>query len=57
MGAPVEQLILQLRREIPEKYRGGGRLSVVNFQPEVRDLTAKRQIATVAKDWYTSTIV
>jgi hypothetical protein len=57
MGGPVDQLINQLRIEIPEKYRPGDKLSLISFYPEVVELTANHQIAKVASDWYKLTIV
>ena len=53
----ASQFTAQLRSAISEKYRPGGRLSVLNFVPEIRDLTASKQIAKVSKDWYTETPV
>jgi len=50
------QLTNQLRREIEPKYREPGRLRIVNFVSDIRDLTASRQIAKVSTDWYTETI-
>ena len=53
----LAQLADQLRNNIEPKYREPGRLRVVNFVRDIRDLTASRQIATVSTDWYTETIV
>ena len=53
----VRQLSLELRESIPSKYREAGRLSLVNFVPEIRDLTASKQIAKVSPDWYSETII
>jgi hypothetical protein len=53
----VDQLADQLRRVVEPKYRDGGRLRIVNFVRDIRDLTASRQIAKVSSDWYTETIV
>ena len=53
----VDQLADQLRGVIESKYRDGGRLRIVNFVPDIRDLTASRQIAKVSTDWYSETIV
>jgi hypothetical protein len=53
----VDQLAAQLRGMIEPKYRDGGRLRIVNFVRDIRDLTASRQIAKVSTDWYTETIV
>jgi hypothetical protein len=48
----VEQLIKQIRAEIPAKYRAHGRLRLINFVSEIADLTASKQIAKVSKDWF-----
>jgi hypothetical protein len=53
----VEQLAEQFRAAIEPKYREGGRLRVVNFVSDIKDLTASRQIAKVSADWYTETII
>ena len=53
----VEQLAEQIRDEVPAKYRDGGKLRLVNFVPEIVELTASRQIAKVSPDWYTEIIV
>lgn len=53
----AEQLAEQLREAIPEKYRPDGRLSLINFVPEIRDLTATRQIAKVSADWFSQTVI
>lgn len=57
IGVDAEQLAVQLRREIPERYRPEQRLSVVSFCREISDLTAERQIERVSADWYTEAIV
>lgn len=51
------QLINQLREEIPAKYRLFGRLILINFVSEIRNLTADRQIEKVSKDWFTETAI
>ena len=53
----LAQLTGQLRANIEPKYREAGRLRVVNFVGDIRDLTASRQIAKVSTDWYSETIV
>ena len=47
------QLVKLLRAEIPAKYRAGGRLTLINFVSDVKNLTAERQIERVPKDWFT----
>ena len=62
--ARVEKLVLfkiavnsaqftnQLREEIPAKYRPPGKLVLINFVSNIKDLTADKQIAKVSKDWF-----
>ncbi len=52
ISANVNQLVRQLREEIPSKYRAGGKLTLVNFVSEIVNLTADRQIAKVSEDWF-----
>jgi hypothetical protein len=52
IGQNPEQLIKQLREEIPAKYRPAGRLIHVNFVADIKDLTASKQIAKVSTDWF-----
>ncbi len=47
------QFIKQLREEIPAKYRPAGKLVLINFVSNIKDLTADKQIAKVSKDWFT----
>ncbi len=53
IGQNVTSLIEQLRREIPAKYRAGGRLALINFVKDIVDLTASKQIEKVSPDWFT----
>ena len=50
--ASVEQLIEQLRDEIPEKYRMKNRLILINFVSGIVKLTESKQIAKVSQDWF-----
>ena len=52
ISASVEQLVKQIREEIPAKYRAPGKLTLIKFVNEIANLTADRQIAKVSKDWY-----
>jgi hypothetical protein len=52
IGQNREQLVKQLRVEIPAKYRAGGKLYLINFISDIVGLTANRQIAKVSKDWF-----
>ncbi|MEO5857449.1 MAG: hypothetical protein ABIR33_00725 [Pyrinomonadaceae bacterium] len=53
----AEQLAELLRDAIGAKYRKAGRLRLVNFVPEIKDLTASKQIAKVSADWYSETVI
>lgn len=53
IGHNADQLIKQLRGEIPAKYRQNERLVLINFVSDVIDLTATRQIEKVSQDWFT----
>jgi hypothetical protein len=57
IGQNSERLVHQLREMIPEKYRSDGRLQLINFSSEIRDLTASKQIATVSDDWFESVVI
>jgi hypothetical protein len=57
MNAAAEQLASHLRGVIPERYRVDGRLAIVNFCDEIRDLTVNRQIAKVPDDLFTQITV
>ena len=46
------QLIEQLRAEIPAKYRPPNRLRLINFVPDITELTESKQIAKVSQDWF-----
>ena len=48
----AEQLVNQLREEIPEKYRAENRLILINFVNDIVKLTESKQIAKVSKDWF-----
>lgn len=50
--ASIEQLIEQLRDEIPEKYRAENRLILINFVSGIAELTESKQIAKVSQDWF-----
>jgi hypothetical protein len=49
------QFVKQLREEIPVKYRTAGKLILINFRSEIKQLTATKQIERVSKDWFTET--
>jgi hypothetical protein len=43
----------ELRESVEPRYRGGGRLALVNFRPDVAERAAARRIDTVPEGWYT----
>jgi hypothetical protein len=51
----VEQLIEQLRAEIPPRYRPPGVLSLIKFDEKVVELTADRIIQRVPATWFVET--
>lgn len=55
IGQNINQLSLQLRTEIPARYRGDGRLSLINFVGNIVELTWHKKIGLVLPDWYTET--
>ncbi len=55
IGRNVNQLIAQLREEIPAKYRPKDRLILINFVGDIVNLTAAKQIEKVSQDWFTET--
>ena len=55
IGVNAEQLVKQLREEIPAKYRLNGKLVLINFVGDIKNLTAAKQIEKVSKDWFTET--
>ncbi|HEY8563845.1 MAG TPA: hypothetical protein VIL74_25925 [Pyrinomonadaceae bacterium] len=52
ISANVDQLVKQIRAEIPAKYSADGKLVLINFVNEIVNLTADRQIAKVSRDWF-----
>ncbi len=55
IGQNTNQLVEQLRTEIPAKYRSEDRLVLINFVSYIKNLTAAKQIEKVSKDWFTET--
>lgn len=55
IAANAEQLIKQIRDEIPEKYRPKNRLILINFVSDIVKLTESKQIAKVSQDWFSET--
>lgn len=48
----AEQLVKQMREEIPPKYRANGRLQLINFCNNIVKLTESKQIEKVSRDWF-----
>jgi hypothetical protein len=55
IGHNTIQLVEQLREEISVKYRPNGRLVLINFVSDIKNLTADKQIEKVSKDWFSET--
>ena len=55
IGINAEQLIKQIRQEIPAKYRADGKLVLINFVSDIVKLTESKQIAKVSQDWFSET--
>lgn len=55
IGQNVRQLIEQLREEIAPRYRINEKLSLINFNNDIVDLTADRKIDFISSDWYSET--
>jgi hypothetical protein len=53
IGQNVSQLIEQLQTEIPARYRPQGKLSLINFNSEIVEITADRKINRVFPAWFT----
>ena len=50
-------LVAELRAEINARHLAGERLQVVNFVPNIVELSASRRVARVPQSWYTRTVV
>jgi hypothetical protein len=57
IGCNAEQLIKQMREGIPAKYRAANKLVLINFVPEIANLTATRQIEKVSREWFSETVI
>lgn len=53
IGQNVSQLTEQLLAEIPARYRPQGKLSLINFNSEIVEITADRKINRVFPAWFT----
>ncbi|MDQ3132463.1 MAG: hypothetical protein M3Q99_17080 [Acidobacteriota bacterium] len=57
IGHNAEQLIKQLREEIPPKYRAGSKLILINFVSDIINLTASKQISEVSRKWFSESVI
>lgn len=57
LGVNVAPLVWELHESVAARYRPPGRLRVVNFVPDVAELSADRRVARVPASWYTTTVV
>jgi hypothetical protein len=51
-GAGVKAYTRELRDSVGPRYRGEGRLTLVNFAPDIAELAAERRIERVPAGWY-----
>ena len=51
-GSGVKAYTHELRDSVEARYRGGGRLTLVNFAPDIAERAAERRIESVPADWY-----
>lgn len=49
--------VAELRAAVDARYRGFGRLIVINFTGDIAERTRERRITSIAESWYTRTIV
>lgn len=57
IGQNVRQIIEQLRAEVPARYRPHEKLSLINFVPNIVELTASQKIEHVLSEWFTETAI
>ena len=51
-GSGVKAYTRELRDTVEPRYRGGGRLTLVNFAPDIAERAAERRIESVPVSWY-----
>ena len=56
-GAGVKAYTRELRDSVEPRYRGKGRLTLVNFAPDIAELAAGRSIESVPEGWYEKIVV
>src|SRR5687768_12586098 len=57
IGCGVAAYTRELRDSVGERYREGGRLTLVNFVPDIAERAAERRVTEVPESWYHSTEV
>jgi hypothetical protein len=51
-GSSVRAYTRELRDSVEPRYRGDGRLTLVNFVPDIAERAAERRVESVPADWY-----
>ena len=51
-GSSVRAYTRELRDSVEPRYRGDGRLTLVNFAPDIAERAAERRIESVPVGWY-----
>ena len=51
-GSSVRAYTRELRDSVEPRYRGDGRLTLVNFAPDIAERAAERRIESVPVSWY-----
>ncbi len=52
IGGGVKAYTHELRDSVEPRYRGAGRLTLVNFAPDIAERAAERRIESVPAGWY-----
>src|SRR4051812_31622926 len=52
IGSGVKAYTSERRDAVEPRYRGRGRLSLVNFKADIADLAAERRVGSVPAGWY-----
>ena len=57
LGCAAAPLVRELRGAVGQRYREGGRLTLVNFAADIAARTADRRVGRVPESWYTKVSV
>ncbi len=57
LACGVQPLLRELRDAVEPRYRGGGRLQLVNFAADVAERATSRRVETVPEGWYRKFVV